>query len=63
MRRDESFNLPDPDNLESMAMTFAMASDTEDYGYPLTPSMLQREQQKDEKFMQRVNKNPQKYST
>jgi hypothetical protein len=59
--RDESCEIPDPNDPEAMASTFLMESEMEEDKFPMNPALIQKEQEQDEKLQQDIQKNVEKY--
>jgi transposase InsO family protein len=59
--RDESCEMPDPSDPEAMASTFLLESEVEEDKFPMNPTLIQQEQEKDKKLQQDIQKNVEKY--
>jgi transposase InsO family protein len=59
--RDESCEIPNPGDPEAMASTFLMESEVEEEKFPMSPVLIQKEQEKDQKLQQDIQKNANKY--
>jgi hypothetical protein len=60
--RNESCEIPNPGDPEAMmASTFLLESEIEEEKFPMSPVLIQKEQEKDKKLQQDIQKNVQKY--
>jgi transposase InsO family protein len=59
--RDESCEIPNPNDPEAMASTFLLESEIEEEKFPMNPALIQKEQEQDEKLQQDIQKNVEKY--
>jgi hypothetical protein len=59
--RDESCEIPNPGDPESMASTFLLESEVKEEKFPMNTLLIQKEQEKDKKLQQDIQKNVQKY--
>jgi transposase InsO family protein len=54
--RDESIEVPEPNDMEAMAETFLTVKELEENKFPMNPALIQREQQNDKKLQKSLNK-------
>jgi hypothetical protein len=59
--RDESCEIPDPNDSEAMASTFLLESEIEEDKFLMNPVLIQKEQEQDEKLQQDIQRNVEKY--
>jgi hypothetical protein len=59
--RNESCEIPNPGDPEAMASTFLLEAEVEEEKFPMNPVLIQKEQEKDKKLQQDIQKNVQKY--
>jgi transposase InsO family protein len=61
LTRDESYEAPNPGEPEEMASTFLLESEVEEEKFPMSPSLVQKEQAKDKELQKDISRNPDKY--
>jgi hypothetical protein len=59
--RDESCEIPDPNDPEATASTFLLESEIEENKFLMNPTLIQKKQEQDKKLQQDIQKNVEKY--
>jgi hypothetical protein len=59
--QDELYETPDPGEPEEMASTFMLELEIEEEKFPMSPALIQREQENDKELQKDIYRNSEKY--